>query len=207
LVDQLNPDIFHADWMFYPIQINLGFYTLTPLNGLLSVPLQTSFSLIVASNLILLSSYVLGGLGAYWVAREVMSKGVMSKGVMSKGVMSKGVMSKGVMSKGVSQGNYSLLLTHYAALLAGLVYAFASSKLFYAGLGQFNIASSQWIPFAVLYVLRMGESRSRSAALGNAGMAALFLTFQAWAELTYASFLLIFIGVYFVYLLIGLLVD
>ncbi len=75
LVDQLNFDIFHADWMFYPIQINLGFYTLTPLNGLLSVPLQTSLSLIIANNLILLSSFVLGGFGAYLVGMcRVMGK-------------------------------------------------------------------------------------------------------------------------------------
>ena len=51
--------------MFYPISINLGFYTLTPLNGLLSVPLQTGLSLVVANNLILLSSFVLGGYGVF----------------------------------------------------------------------------------------------------------------------------------------------
>ncbi len=192
LVDQLNFDIFHADWMFYPIQINLGFYTLTPLNGLLSVPLQTSLSLIIANNLILLSSFVLGGYGTYLLARNAMSKGVMSKGVMSKRA---------------TATNYSSLITHYTALFAGIVYAFASSKLFYAALGQANIASSQWVPFTVLFVLRTGESRTRRAALRNAGFAALFLTLQAWAELTYASFLLIFIGIYFVTLLIGLLVD
>src|SRR5690606_3631221 len=54
LVDQVNLDIFHVGWMFHPIDINLAFYTLTPLNGLLSVPLQTSASLIVANNLLLL---------------------------------------------------------------------------------------------------------------------------------------------------------
>ena len=37
LVDQLNPDLFHVGWMFHPIAINLAFYTLTPLNGLLSI--------------------------------------------------------------------------------------------------------------------------------------------------------------------------
>ncbi len=51
----------------------------------------------------------------------------------------------------------------------------------------------------MLFVLRTGESRTRRAAFRNAGFAALFLTLQAWAELTYASFLLIFIGIYFRY--------
>ncbi|MBI3958117.1 MAG: hypothetical protein HY328_04850, partial [Chloroflexi bacterium] len=82
-------------------------------------------------------------------------------------------------------------------IFSGIVYAFASSKLFYASLGQFNIASSQWIPFTVLYVLRTGERRRWQ----DAALAALFLTFQAWSELTYATFLLIFIGLYVVWIL------
>src|SRR5690606_36720424 len=65
LLDQGNFDIFHVDWMFYPIEINLAFYTLTPLNGLLSIPLQTATSLTVANNLILLSLFVLSGYGAF----------------------------------------------------------------------------------------------------------------------------------------------
>ncbi|MBI3958521.1 MAG: hypothetical protein HY328_06905, partial [Chloroflexi bacterium] len=74
LVDQLNLDIFHADWMFWPIEINLGFYTLTPLNGLLSLPLQTSLSLVVASNLVLLSSFVLGGYGTFLLVRYLLRR-------------------------------------------------------------------------------------------------------------------------------------
>ena len=50
LIDQLNFDIFHVDWSFFPIQINLAFYTLTPLNGLISIPLQSATTLVIASN-------------------------------------------------------------------------------------------------------------------------------------------------------------
>jgi hypothetical protein len=63
-------------------------------------------------------------------------------------------------------------------------------------LGQFNIASSHWIPFAVLYILRTGRDPHR---FKNAFMAGLFLTLQAWAELTYASFLLVFLALYWFY--------
>ena len=64
LVDrQLNP--FLSQWMFYPIGINLAFYTLTILNGLLSIPLQVAWGLVPASNLVLLSSFVLSGYGAF----------------------------------------------------------------------------------------------------------------------------------------------
>lgn len=179
LVDQLNLDIFHADWMFWPIGINLGFYTLTPLNGLLSVPLQTSLSLVVASNLVLLSSFVLGGFGTFLLVRHLLRREWEQE-----------------------TGNWdaqSPIPTPQSLLPAvcGVVYAFASSKLFYASLGQFNIASSQWIPFTVLYVLRTGERRRWQ----DAALAALFLTFQAWSELTYATFLLIFIGLYVVWVL------
>ena len=85
------------------------------------------------------------------------------------------------------------------ALIAGLIYGFGSAKLFYAALGQFNIAGSHWIPFAALYVLRLGDSDSPRRAAANGLMAGLFIVFQAWAELTYASFLLIFCAIYLVW--------
>ncbi|MEZ4618000.1 MAG: hypothetical protein R2867_21160 [Caldilineaceae bacterium] len=154
--------------MFHPIQINLAFYTLTPLNGLLSIPVQTGLSLIVANNLLALSSFVIGAFGAYLLARqEVATVYRQSRG------------------------------TQHAALIAGIIYAFASSKFFYLSLGQFNIASSQWVPFCALYALRLARSTTRRAAMRNAGLAALFLTLQAWAELTYASFLLLLLRCFF----------
>ncbi|MEZ4868619.1 MAG: interleukin-like EMT inducer domain-containing protein [Caldilineaceae bacterium] len=170
LVDQVNPDIFHVGWMFHPLTINLGFYTLTPLNGLLSIPLQSAFSLVIANNLLLLSSFVLGGGGAYLLARQELA-----------------------------QACYGPQTAHYAALVAGMIYAFGSSKLFYASLGQFNIASSQWLPFCALYTLRLARSQAWRPALRNALLAGLFLIFQAWAELTYASFLILFVMLAFLW--------
>lgn len=174
LVDQQNLDIFHSGWMFFPIEINLGFYTLTPLNGLLSVPLQTGLDLIVAANVILLGAYIVGAYGAFLLATSLLAR-----------------------TGGADAARRPLI--RWAALAAGVVYAFASSRLFYASLGQFNIASTLWIPFAVLYILRTGETRRWRPAF----LAGLFLTFQAWAELTYASFLLIFIALFFVWQLLA----
>jgi hypothetical protein len=167
LVEQLNPDIFHAGWMFHPLGINLAFYTLTPLNGLLSIPLQSAFSVVVANNLLLLASFVLGGFGAYLLAGETLRP----------------------WRKGDHAAATALFL---AALLAGGFYAFASTKLFYASLGQFNIASSHWIPFCVLYLVRMVRRRQLRDGMRDGAMAGLFLLFQLWSELTYASFLLLF---------------
>jgi hypothetical protein len=184
LVTQANFDIFHVDWMFHPIQINLAFYTLTPLNGLLSTPLQSGLSLIVANNLLLLASFVLSAFGAYLLVLD-QRQWVMSASHLPD-----------------SRTRWKL-----SALLAGVIYAFASSKLFYASLGQFNIASSQWIPFAMLYLLRMARPRQPGEVDGlerwnrirSAAFAALFFGFQLYAELTYASFLLVFAAILFLW--------
>ena len=176
VVDQANLDIFHAGWMFHPISINLAFYTLTPLNGLLSIALQSGLSLILASNLLLLSTFVLGAYGTFLLVLDQSAAGDI----------------------GMREGTYgrSIIL---AALVGGLFYGLASSKLFYASLGQFNIASSQWIPFCMLYLLRMTRPAALRVRLRNAAFAALFLTFQFWAELTYGSFLLLFVAIVFVW--------
>lgn len=175
LVDQpQNP--FLVSWQFWPVGINLAFYTLTLLNGALSIPLQAALGVIPAYNLLLLSSFALGGFGAFVLALDFLRRGDAE-----------------ARSQGDKEARRrSLSLCHrvtLSAFLAGAFYAFASAKLFYAALGQGNIASSQWVPFAALYILRAvrPEGRSRDAVL-----AALFIVLQAYAELTYASFLLIF---------------
>ncbi|MBX2999679.1 MAG: hypothetical protein KF893_14265 [Caldilineaceae bacterium] len=202
LIDQLRFDIFHVDWLFFPIEINLGFYTLTPLNGLLSVPLQTGFTLITASNLILLSSFVLGGYGTFLLVRYLLA-GSGQRTAVGGRRSADGRRQTDRDQYPISNPQspipnpQSLISNLLPVFAAGIVYAFASSKLFYASLGQFNIASSQWIPFTVLYVIRAGQTRR----VRDAALAALFLTLQAWSELTYASFLLIFIVLYFLWTL------
>ncbi|MDI9549911.1 MAG: interleukin-like EMT inducer domain-containing protein [Chloroflexota bacterium] len=175
IVDHLNWDIFHIGWMFHPVGINLAFYTLTPLNGLQSIPLQTGLQLVVANNLILLSTFVLGAYGAFLLGLYLQRR------------------EETTLTTGIWTAPFAL------ALIAGLIYGFGSAKLFYAALGQFNIAGSHWIPFAALYVLRLGDSDSPRRAAANGLMAGLFIVFQAWAELTYASFLLIFCAIYLVW--------
>lgn len=213
LVEQLNWDIFHSDWMFYPVEINLAFYTLTPLNGLISTPLQFASSLIVTSNLLLLSSFVIGGYGTYLLCYWLL---LTTRPYKIRGA--------------------TLCLQDaawIAAVFGGVVYAFASAKLFYVALGQFNIASSHWVPFCILYLLRIFQPNSVDSSAShssgsyssgfyssgsystssvsstngsrwrNTALCALFLIFQAWAELTYASFLVIFIVNYAGWVLIA----
>lgn len=71
LVDQLNFTVSQR-LDVSPRGPNPAFHTLTPLNGLLSIVLQVAFDLTVASNLLLLSSFVLGGLGVYLLVCQLL---------------------------------------------------------------------------------------------------------------------------------------
>ena len=165
LVDQpQNP--FAGNWIFWPVGINLAFYTLTLLNGLLSIPLQVVLGVVPAYNILLLASFALGGFGAYLLCLDFMGNRATRRDPLP---------ARSVLP----------------AFLGGALYAFASAKLFYAALGQGNVASSQWVPFAALYTIRLARPSGR---LRDAGLAALFLILQAYAEQTYASFLVIFAG-------------
>ncbi|RLC79206.1 MAG: hypothetical protein DRI61_08425 [Chloroflexi bacterium] len=172
----LRTNPFDCRYMFYPIGINLAFYTLTVLNAILSIPLQFTFGLIPASNLILLSSFILSAFGMHLLTLMLLREGISAQRAWP-----------------------TRASPHWAATLAGIIYGFASCKLFYASLGQFNIASSQWIPFFVLFLIRMGQHPGRKRYVL---LAALFLIFQAWAEMTFASFLIILTALYALWVLV-----
>ncbi len=163
---------FQTNFMFYPLGINLAFYTLTTLNALTALPLTLNLGLVTASNLHMLFTFVIGGYGTFLLTRYILTENPFADAGPRSPVPG---------------------LIWASAAIAGGFYAFASSKLFYIALGQFNIASSQWVPLAILYVLRTRRDPHR---LKNPLMAGLFLSLQAWTELTYASFLLVFMGLY-----------
>lgn len=153
-----------SDFMFYPLGINLAFYTLTTLNGLTALPLLLNLGVVAASNLHLWFSLALSGYGVFLLTRTLYPQ--------------------------KSRAEF------WGAVFAGLVYAFASSKLFYVSLGQFNIASTHWIPFAVLFFIRMDR---QPAQLKWAALCALFLVLQTWTEMTYATFLLVWMALHWLY--------
>jgi len=63
----VNP--FSTSQIFYPSGTNLIFSTVTPLNSLISIPLQSTFGLVAAYNIIWLASFVLSGFGAFLLVR------------------------------------------------------------------------------------------------------------------------------------------
>ncbi len=181
----LNTSPIHTDYMFYPIGLNLAFYTLTYLNAFLSIPIQYAFNVVVAANVNLWLSFVLSGFGAFLLIKYLLR------------------------SK-----NYELRITNFSAFAAGALYAFSSNKMLYAALGQFNIASSHWIPYYVLFLLKLTADR-RPPTVGritnyelritifHGFLLGLFLLFQALSEFIYASFLIIFTVIYLAYWLIA----
>ena len=69
LVD-LSTTPFHTNAIFHPEGVSLWLHTLTPLNGVLSLPLQAILPLPVVYNLLVLLSFVTAGLGAFLLASE-----------------------------------------------------------------------------------------------------------------------------------------
>ncbi|MBN1219015.1 MAG: hypothetical protein JXM69_08805 [Anaerolineae bacterium] len=188
-----NP--FSTDFMFYPVGINLAFYTLTVLNAVTALPFTLNYGAVAASNLHLLFTFVAGAYGTFLLTRYVL----IVTTTASSGKFRADHHPPPPELSTVAQPPIVDGLIWLSAAIAGGFYAFASNKLFYVALGQFNIASNHWIPLAGLFVIRTGRNPHR---LKNAVMAGLFLTFQTWTEMTYASFMLVFIGLYWLYGLI-----
>ncbi len=128
-----------TDYLFYPLGINLVAYTPTFLNGVISLPLQFVFGVIVAQNLVVLFSLMAGGYGAYLFVRQVLSR----------------------------FGDYADPSRTIAAALAGAVYAFGAWHLNYVVAGHFMLLSNEWIPYFALYLIRWDASGWRSGALAG----------------------------------------
>lgn len=159
-----------TDFMFYPIGVNLAYFTITLLNGLVAIPLAALFGLIAANNFIVLGYFVLSGVGAYVLAEEVLGQG-----------------DPPVATPGIRRA---------ASFLAGVVFAFAPGKFLFAGFGQFNVLSTAWLPFYAWALMRL----VRHPGLKWGFWAGVFLLLNALAEYTYASFAIVFTGFYLLYL-------
>jgi hypothetical protein len=64
----IHPSIWHTDMLHWPFGVTLLGQTLNPFNGLLAVPLLRVMSLVQAHNVIVLFSFVMSGITAYWLA-------------------------------------------------------------------------------------------------------------------------------------------
>lgn len=189
----------YTNYMFFPIGLNLGFYTLTYLNAFLAIPFQFAFGIIPAANINLILSFTLSGFGAYLLVTYLLRRMSLRGDGLCR--------TKQSHSRAQIASSQSALLAMTtapmtaAAFAAGLVYAFSANKFLYASLGQFNIASSQWIPFYILFLLKIFDSPKPPLKYGF--LLGLFLLAQSLSEFIFASFLILFSIAFVIYKIIS----
>ncbi|HEX8682001.1 MAG TPA: interleukin-like EMT inducer domain-containing protein [Ardenticatenaceae bacterium] len=171
---ELGQSPFESAWMFWPIGINLVFYTLTTLNALLSIPLQLALGIVPANSFIVYFELVIAALGTWLLARWLLAQHP-------------------------DAAPHSRRTRDTIALLSACVFAFSTSRWQYLSLGQFNIAASHWFPWAVLYLARMWAATTWRRGLRETALCALFVLFSGWTEFTYASFFIQFAALFWLW--------
>ena len=73
----------------------------------------------------------------------------------------------------------------WAALIAGVIYAYSSNRAVYLALGHYNIHSVQYLPFFVLYLLRTVQRPTARNTL----LAGLFAAFNLLVDMQYGVFM------------------
>jgi hypothetical protein len=175
---ELQQSPFQSAWMFYPLGINLVFYTLTMLNGILSIPIQMVFGIVPANSFVVYFELVMAALGMWLFTRRLLAYHSPAR-------------------------TFSRRTRDALALLAGVVFAYSTSKWLYLSLGQFNIASSHWLPWAALYLGRMWNAPTLPRAMREAVFCAFFTLCIGWTEFTYASFFIQFAALLYGWLALG----
>ena len=187
LVDQqISP--LHTELIWYPLGIDLVLYTYNFYHAFFAQPLALAINLPFASNVTLLTSTVLSGYGVFLLVRYLLSRD-WRLGDWEIGYAHDDQASNHLIS------NYQLPITTspLPALIAGLLYAFASNRAIYAALGHYDMVTTQWIPFYALMLLRSLDGALSSRQRRKAAMlAGLFFAFNGLAEMITAVFLAIF---------------
>ncbi|MDQ7030134.1 MAG: hypothetical protein Q9O62_10335 [Ardenticatenia bacterium] len=60
-----------SDYLFWPLGVNLVFYTLATLNAVLVMPFQLTLGLVPANTILVWFELIMGGMGMFYVARRV----------------------------------------------------------------------------------------------------------------------------------------
>jgi hypothetical protein len=163
LIDELRSPL-ATDLIFFPVGMGLVMYTFSLMAAALALPIHLATGNIPLSyNLVNLLSTVLGGYGTYLLVRYLLRR----------------------------RSDLSPFAASAAAVLAGLVYAFASSRSIYLALGHAMIVTTQWVPFFALSFVRLLDRwRTRDALL-----AGLFLAFALLTDMLYGVLLGLIAGV------------
>jgi hypothetical protein len=125
---ELGQSPLNCDFLFYPLGVNLVAFTATFLNGLLSIPLQSVFSLTVTTNLMAFIVLVLSGYGAFLLAREVLSQ----QGVKSD------------LAAAVAGAFYAFGAWHVTYLAAGQYHVLSSEWLPFYAVCLLRLGRASW---------------------------------------------------------------
>ncbi|MBV7331232.1 hypothetical protein KFU94_23945 [Chloroflexi bacterium TSY] len=173
LVDNLQNPL-HTELIYYPLGIDLILHTYNFFHALVAQPLFLAVNLPFGSNVALLFSTILSGYGTFLLVRYLLGR-------------------EEDLRFRKQPTSWRGLNVYVAAVIGGIVYAFASNRAIYAALGHYDMVTTQWIPFYALMLLRSFDGtllvgqRRRSAIL-----AGIFFAFNGLAEMITALFLAIF---------------
>jgi hypothetical protein len=168
LVDQLATPL-HSDLIWYPLGIDLILYTYNFFHALLVQPLMLAVNLPFGSNVALLLSTVLSGYGTFLLVRYLLARPWSGLPRLDPAAAT------------------------FAAVGAGLLYAFGSNRAIYAMLGHYDMVTTQWIPFYALALLRsLDPGLTPKRRIHAALWAGFFMALNGLAEMITALFLAIF---------------
>ncbi|NUQ37272.1 MAG: hypothetical protein HUU23_05640 [Caldilineales bacterium] len=167
----LQSSIFFSQYIFYPLGMELILYSYNLLAAILALPLGLAANWPLAANGTLYFSIIASGYGAYllavWALRTDSGYRILDIGRRKPNTQ------------------YLISTIQYSALLAALIYAFASNRLIYLAMGHYNIQSWQFLPFFVLYILRLMQRSTRKNAL----MAGLFGALNLLVDMQFGVFM------------------
>jgi hypothetical protein len=165
LIDQLSTPL-HTDLIFYPVGMGLVMYTFNLLAAALALPLHLATGNIpLASNLINLASTALAGYGTFLLVLHLLRPQAVNSQQLT------------INGRPTPATFHLPPFTLAAAFIAGLIYAFASSRMVYLALGHYMIVTTQWLPFFLLYFVRtLDRWRSRDALIAGVFAALCLLT-------------------------------
>jgi hypothetical protein len=171
LVDRfVNPYV--TSDLHYPYGTTLYFHTLNLLGGIFSLPIVVTFGIPAAYNVLVVASFVLSGYGTYRLTRYVLTRQTAPT-ELGSGV-------------------------RLAAFFAGAVFAFSSYRYAHV-LGHLDLVSTQWLPFSVLFLLKVRDE----GGWRNVMIAALFLLATALTSSYYMVFVFIFLSCIVIDLFVG----
>ncbi len=170
LIDQISTPLY-TDLLFFPVGMGLVMYTFNLLAAALALPLHLAGGNIpFASNFVNLASTALAGYGTFLLVLHLLRSNAVNRDQ--------------------PPANASRFILP-AAFIAGLVYAFASSRMVYLALGHYMIVTTQWMPFFLLYFVRtLDRWRTHDAV-----MAGIFAALCLLTDMLYGVMLALMAGV------------